>query len=99
MGFIPALIPVVISASKVNSNANSDADTDLMAHTTRKKSIVNRLCSGPGAPISHWSDQHLERMIKTNNVMKEFEAELRQSCRPQEVTASEYAHWRNRPHL
>merc|ERR1712032_1244398 len=77
MAFVPPLIPVVIAGSKIYRNSVDEEPTTLAAHETRKKSIVNRLCSGPGAPISHWSQQHLDRMIKTNNVMQEFEDGLR----------------------
>merc|ERR1712100_775703 len=48
----------------------------LMAQATRKASVVNRLCAG--STISHWSEQHLERMIKTNSVFQEHQDQLRQ---------------------
>merc|ERR1711871_907767 len=80
MAFVPPLIPVAMSVGKLIRNSSSDERdrAALEAHTTRKQSVVDRLCNGPGAPISHWSDKHLERMIKTNNVFQEFESELRQ---------------------
>lgn len=80
MAFVPALVPLVFTAGKIVRNSSSDErdNKDLKSSHTRKSSIVERMCAGPGSPVSHWSEQHLERMIKTNNVFKEFEDQLRQ---------------------
>merc|ERR1719387_3156816 len=74
MAFFAPLVPVAIT-SKINANATAEKPDS--AHSLQK-SVVDRLCAGPGAPISHWSEQHLDRMIKTNSAFREFEAELRQ---------------------
>merc|ERR1719291_47977 len=75
MAFLAPLVPVAVTASKINANAQpSNPDSTF----SRQKSVVDRLCAGPGAPISHWSEQHLDRMIKTNNVFREYEDQLRQ---------------------
>eukprot|EP00930_Biecheleria_cincta_P079321 TRINITY_DN67108_c0_g1_i1.p1 TRINITY_DN67108_c0_g1~~TRINITY_DN67108_c0_g1_i1.p1 ORF type:complete len:116 (-),score=21.77 TRINITY_DN67108_c0_g1_i1:119-466(-) len=46
----------------------------------RKHGVIDRLVAGgDAAPITHWSDQHLERMIKTNSVFRENADELREA--------------------
>lgn len=71
------LIPLVVSASKAFRNASDDEPhcEPLMAQASRKASVVERLCAGSN--MSHWSEQHLDRMIKTNNVFQEHQDQLR----------------------
>ena len=77
----PAVTPMIPAAITVSKALHNSSDEEahpehLMAHTTRKARVVNRLCAG--STISHWSEQHLERMIKTNNVFQEHQDQLRQ---------------------
>merc|ERR1739845_245246 len=83
MAFFAPLVPVAISASKINANAHAEKPDSTFS---RQKSVVDRLCAGPGSPISHWSDQHLDRMIKTNSAFREFEQELRQCHAEKRIT-------------
>jgi len=72
------LIPVAVAASKAIRNATDDEPHQaqpLMAQATRKASVVERLCAGSN--MSHWSEQHLDRMIKTNSVFQEHQDQLR----------------------
>merc|ERR1711934_67696 len=78
------MIPLGMSLARVQRNA-SDASDDssgkrLAANKVRTQSVVDRLTAGgSGAPIAHWSDQHLERMIKTNSAFKAHADELREA--------------------
>ena len=77
-----ALIPVGMSIAKAQRNASdaSDGSAPLAANKVRTQSVVDRLTAGgSGAPIAHWSDQHLERMIKTNSAFKAHADELREA--------------------
>jgi len=79
------LIPAVMSLAKIQRNGSDASDGSgsgsgrrLEANKVRTQSVVNRLTAGgSGAPIAHWSDQHLERMIKTNSAFKAHSDELR----------------------
>merc|ERR1712003_233835 len=50
---------------------------NLKAQETRNQSVVDRLTAGAAPPVSFWSEQQLERMLKTNSAMKEKADELR----------------------
>ena len=50
----------------------------LASKKVRTQGIVERLTAGgSGAPIAQWSDQHLERMLKTNSAFRAHADELR----------------------
>jgi len=51
----------------------------LSAHATREQSVVDRLTAGAAPPVSFWSEQQLERMIKTNSAFRERADELREA--------------------
>ena len=77
-----ALIPAGMALAKAQRNASDASDGSdrkpLSANKVRTQSVVDRLTAGgSGSPISHWSDQQLERMIKTNSAFKAHESELR----------------------
>ena len=79
------LIPAFMSLAKAQRNASDSSDGSqprLQANRVRTQSVVDRLTAGgSGSPISHWSDQHLERMIKTNSAFKAHADELREAHR------------------
>jgi len=52
---------------------------DLKAHATREQGVVDRLTAGKQPPIAHWSEQQLERMIKTNSAFRGRADELREA--------------------
>ena len=79
-----ALIPVGMSIAKAQRNASDASDGSsgkpLQANKTRSQGLVDRLTAGgSGSPISHWSDQHLEKMLKTNSAFKAHADELREA--------------------
>ena len=77
---LPALIPMGVNLSKAFRNASDDsADAaPLQANKVRTRSVVDRLIAGgQGSPISHWSEQHLERQIKTNSALRAHADEVR----------------------
>ena len=78
---IAALIPVGVGIAKASRNASDVCDghlSPLSAKKVRSQGIVERvMAGGAGSPISHWSDQHLERMIKTNSAFRAHAEELR----------------------
>merc|ERR1719450_1471823 len=51
----------------------------LSAHATREQGVVDRLTAGKQPPIAHWSEQQLERMIKTNSAFRDRADELREA--------------------
>jgi len=81
---VAALIPAGMAIAKAQRNA-SDASGSSGgskksgdASKVRTQGVVDRLTAGgSGAPIAQWSDQHLERMIKTNSAFKSHADELR----------------------
>ena len=80
------LIPAGMALAKAQRNASDASDGSsgkrLEANKVRTQSVVDRLTAGgSGAPIAHWSDQHLERMIKTNSAFKAHADELREAHR------------------
>ena len=42
----------------------------LAAKTVRDNGVVDRLLTGATPPVSHFSDQYLERMLRTNSAMQ-----------------------------
>jgi len=71
-----------MSLAKIQRNGSDASDGSsgkkLAANKVRTQGVVDRLTAGgSGAPIAQWSDQHLERMIKTNSAFKEHGNELR----------------------
>merc|ERR1712046_266012 len=78
------LIPLGMSLAKAQRNGSDASDGSsgqrLAAHRVRTQSVIDRLTAGgSGAPIAHWSEQHLERMIKHNSAFKAHEDELREA--------------------
>ena len=80
---VAALIPAGMALAKVQRNASdaSDGSNGKGDKTkVRTQGVIDRLTAGgSGAPISHWSDQHLEKMIKTNSAFKAHADELREA--------------------
>jgi len=78
---IAALIPMGMGIAKASRNASDASDgpqSPLCAKKARSQGIVERMIAGGnGSPISHWSDQHLERVIKTNSAFRAHAEELR----------------------
>ena len=79
-----AMIPLGMSIAKAQRNASDASDGSdnkpLTAHKTRTQGVVDRLTAGgSGSPISHWSEQHLEKMLKTNSAFKAHADELREA--------------------
>jgi len=80
--FLPMLIVPGVAAARIARNWSTDeADkanqASLAAQDTRNQGVVDRLTAGPAPPISHWSEQQLERMIKTNSAFRDRASELR----------------------
>ena len=87
----PALIPLGMSIGKIirNSTADERDSNPLTAHATRSQGVVDRLTAGgASAPITHWSEQHLERMIRRNSVFRDHADELRLAHAAGSVSAS-----------
>ena len=77
---LPCLIPMGVNLSKAFRNASDDSaeNPPLQANKVRTRSVVDRLIAGGrGSPISHWSDQHLEKQIKTNSALRAHADEVR----------------------
>merc|ERR1719443_2809444 len=78
MAFVPALLPAGMLAAKGYRNSMPDEqNTTAALGATRKRSVIERLTTGHTPPIAYWSEQQLERMIKTNSVFREHADELR----------------------
>lgn len=80
------IIPACVAIAKIHRNSSdpttgpNNNNSKLEANGVRMRSVVDRLTAGGcGAPIAHWSEQHLERMIKTNGVFKIHADELRRA--------------------
>merc|ERR1712176_1395909 len=52
---------------------------NLKAQETRNQSVVDRLTTGTSPPVSFWSEQQLERMVKTNSALRDRADELREA--------------------
>ena len=75
-------IPVGVCIAKTVRNASHASaggrEKKLEANNVRTQSVIDRLTAGnSGAPIAYWSEQHLERMMKTNSAFKLHADELR----------------------
>ena len=84
MAYLPALIIPGVAIARIVRNMTSDEKDEanqlnLTAHATREQGVVDRLTAGAAPPISHWSEQQLERMIKTNSAFRERADELREA--------------------
>merc|ERR1712032_1036125 len=84
-----AIFPIGILAFKFYQNRTSVEDTnDPEAGKLRKRSVVDRLCSGPTPPVSFFSEKHLEKMIKTNSAMREY-ADVLRAARTKALSGTE----------
>ena len=76
------LLPAGVCLAKMTRNASNvrSDDDNLEAKKARDQGIIDRLTTGGrGAPITYWSKQHLERMIKTNSTFK-LHADYLRTC-------------------
>ena len=81
---LPLLIPAGLYGgfmlAKTARNSMVDSTTDKpAAKTVRDNGVVDRLLTGATPPVSHFSDQHLERMLRTNSAMQMRSHELREA--------------------
>mmetsp|Transcript_34215 Transcript_34215/g.63826 ORF Transcript_34215/g.63826 Transcript_34215/m.63826 type:complete len:86 (+) Transcript_34215:98-355(+) len=78
---LPLLIPAgfmgAAMSAKAVRNMLDGRKPEGQGKQTRNDSVVDRLVTGNKPPVSHWSEQHLERMLKTNSAMQERAHELR----------------------
>ncbi len=74
--------------AKTGRNMQVEAKTDkVAAKTVRNNSVVDRLLAGSTPPVSQFSEQHLERMLKTNSAMQMRAHELREARVGRKLTA------------
>jgi len=81
---LPAGILGGVLAAKAGRNyltRNQKNDT-MVTKETRDNSVVNRLLAGSTPPVSFWSEQQLERALKTNSAMQIRAHELREAQNP-----------------
>merc|ERR1719277_852104 len=65
-------------AAKAYRNAEATAPgEELHAQTIRDNGVVDRLLAGSTPPVGHWSEKHLEKMLKTNSALQLRADELR----------------------
>merc|ERR1712066_713066 len=79
---LPFIAPMIgyggIMAAKAYRNSEATAPgEELRAQTTRDNSVVDRLLAGSTPPVGHWSEKHLEKMLKTNSALQLRAEELR----------------------
>merc|ERR1712083_526148 len=84
MAWVPALIIPGMAVARIARHYTSDEEDqnrkdNLKAQETCNQSVVDRLTAGAAPPVSFWSEQQLERMIKTNSAMKDRADELREA--------------------
>merc|ERR1719480_421297 len=77
MAFVPALIPLGVGVAKIIRNVSTDERDSQVQPSTRSRSVVERLTAGATPPVAYWSEQHLERMLKTNSALRDSAEELR----------------------
>ena len=65
--------------AKAGRNFISDPEQKVAPKTVRENSVVDRLVAGATPPVSHFSEQHLERLLKTNSAMQVRAHELREA--------------------
>jgi hypothetical protein len=85
------LIPLGVSLTKIRRNSLTEGNDGkpLTAQATREQGVLDRLTAGGGSsPLAHWSEQHLERMIKHNSVFKANADKLRSAHADMQVGTS-----------
>jgi hypothetical protein len=78
---LPAGVLGGILAAKAGRNylTRNDEKGTLKSKETRDNGVVNRLLAGSSPPVSFWSEQQLERQLKTNSAMQMRAHELREA--------------------
>merc|ERR1712039_955182 len=84
MAWIPAMIIPGMAVARIVRHYTSDEEDqnrkdNLKAQETRNQSVVDRLTTGTSPPVSFWSEQQLERMVKTNSALRDRADELREA--------------------
>jgi hypothetical protein len=78
---LPAGLLGGIMAAKAGRNflTRNDENGTLKSKEIRDNGVVNRLLAGSSPPVSFWSEQMLERQLKTNSAMQMRAHELREA--------------------
>mmetsp|Transcript_102101 Transcript_102101/g.181346 ORF Transcript_102101/g.181346 Transcript_102101/m.181346 type:complete len:98 (-) Transcript_102101:268-561(-) len=85
---VPMLLPAGVLggvlAAKAGRNylTSSEKNEKMNTKQTRDNSVVDRLLAGSTPPVSFWSEQQLERALKTNSAMQIRAHELREAQNP-----------------